>query len=267
MIKKAILGTGATVLLGLLFFGSDLFSYVRTSAGYVRESVRDAIPMDVQIDHARQMIKDLVPEIRKNMHVIAKEEAEVARLEGQITDAEAKLAKEKDEMLRLKADLGTGERLFHYASRSYTSEQVKTNLANRFERYKTNEATLASLREIHKARQTSLDAAREKLEGMLAAKRQLGVEVENLQARLQMVETAQTTASYSFDDSKLGRAKEMISDLKTRLDVAERMVNAEGYYHDDIPLDQTAPENIVEQVSEYFASPKEGSKSLELVKQ
>ena len=42
--------------------------------------------------------------------------------------------------------------------------------------------------------------------------------------------------------------------MQTKLDVAERMVNAEGYYHDEIPLDETAPEDIVSQVTDYFGA-------------
>jgi hypothetical protein len=34
--------------------------------------------------------------------------------------------------------------------------------------------------------------------------------------------------------------------------VAARVVDAERYYHDQIPLNEEVPANIVEQVSEYF---------------
>ncbi|NUQ63397.1 MAG: hypothetical protein HUU20_13040 [Pirellulales bacterium] len=252
MIKKAMIGGGAALLLGLLFFGRDAVSYVTTSTGYLKDSVKDSVPIEFQIERARRMIHDLVPEIRKNMYVIAKEEVEVERLQRQIADAAANLSQDKAEVMRLKTDLTSDRKTFVYAGRTYSTDQVKADLASRFDRYKTAEATLASLQDIHRARERSLDAARQKLEGMLASKRQLQVEVENLEARLQMVAAAQTTSNYNFDDSKLGRVKELIADLRTRLDVAERMVNAEGYFHDEIPLEKTPPENIVEQVTEYF---------------
>jgi tRNA U34 5-carboxymethylaminomethyl modifying GTPase MnmE/TrmE len=130
---------------------------------------------------------------------------------------------------------------------------VRIDLTHRFERYKTSEATLASLREIRDARQKSLAAAQQKLEGMLASRRQLQVDVENLEARLQMIAAAKATSNYQFDDSRLGRVKELVSNLRTRLQVAEKLVNAEVYYHDEIPLDKVAPENIVQQVTEHFA--------------
>jgi chromosome segregation ATPase len=218
----------------------------------VKDSVRSSVPIEFEIDRARKMVKNLIPDIRRNMHVIAKEEVEVERLEGQIERAEGKLERDRAELIRLRADLAADKKLYQYAGRRYSRGQVKADLARRFERFKTNEATRASLRDIHHARLCSLDAARQKLEGMLAAKRQLEVDVENLEARLKMVEVAQTTSEYNFDDSRLARVKDLVSDIRTRLAVAEKLVNADVKYSDQIPLEEPAPADIVEQVTEYF---------------
>lgn len=256
MIKKVLIIGAGVLLVGVLALGTGVSSYVRTSAGYVKDSVRDSVPIEFEIKRARHMINNLMPEVRKNMHVIAKEEVEVKRLEEQIQRAEEGLAKEKSQMMRLKSDLATGQDVFRYAGRDYSADQVKIDLANRFDRYKTGDATLASLRQIHDARQRSLEAARQKLEGMLAARRKLQVDVENLEARLQMIAAAKATSEYQFDDSQLGRVKELISDLRRRLDVADNLVKAESHYYDEIPLDKTAPEDIVDQVTEYFSEEK-----------
>jgi chromosome segregation ATPase len=250
--KLLIVGSGAA-LLGLIVVGRDAWSYLRTSTGYVTDAVQEAVPIEFQVDRARGMIQDLVPEVRKNMHVIAKEEVEVQRLDQQIAENRQRLGKEKEQLLRLKADLATGKGEVTYAGRRYTTEEVRADLAHRFARYTTGEATLGSLQDIRGARQKSLTAAQHKLEGMLASKRQLQVEVENLEARLQMIAAAKTTSNYQFDDSRLGRAKELVSNLRSRLEVAEKLVNADVQLHDEIPLDKAVPENIVEQVSEHFA--------------
>ena len=252
MVKRALLTVGGLSLLSVFFFGRDAASYVGTSAGWLKSSVRNSVPLEFEIERARKMVKDLVPDIRKNMHVIAQEEVEVERLQKQIAQTEGTLDKDRSEVLRLKTDLQSPRDKYEYAGRSYTVQQVKVDLSNRFERFKTHEATLASFKEIHTARSKSLDAARQKLEGMLAAKRKLEVDVENLEARLKMVEVAQTTSNYNFDDSQLGRAKELIGDLRTRLNVAEKLVNVEGEFHDEIPLTAPATDNIIEQVTDYF---------------
>ena len=253
MIRKMMAIGGGAALLGVLLVGREAWSYLRTSVGYVTDAVQEAVPTEFQIDRARGMIQDLVPEVRKNMHIIAKEEVDVARLDEQIGTDESRLGKEKEQLLRLRTDLTSGKGEFRYAGRSYTADEVRSDLALRFERYKTGETTLVSLREIRNARQKSLAAARQKLEGMLASKRQLQVEVENLEARVQMIAAAKSTSNYQFDDGRLGRVKELVANLRNRLEVAEKLVNAEVNFHDEIPLDKATPENIVEQVTRHFA--------------
>ena len=160
--------------------------------------MHNSVPVGFEIDHARQMIQDIGPEVRSNMHVIAKEEVEVQRLEEQIGNMETKLAKDKEQLLRLKTDLATNKNVYEYGGRNYTPAEVKTDMANRFDRFKTSEATLNSLKQVHDARLKGLAAAREKLEGMLAQKRQLQVTVENLEARNQMVAAAKRRATTSL---------------------------------------------------------------------
>lgn len=252
MIKKAVFAGCGLMVLGLLCFGHEAFSYMRTSAGCLKDSVRNSVPVEFQIERARRMIKDLKPEVRRNMHIIAKEEAELERLGQRISAADKRNQNDREKLMRLKSDVSSGKPAFMYAGRSYSIDQVKVDMSNRFKRFKTAEATLDSLRKIHRARENSLNAARQKLEGMLAAKRQLLVEVENLEAQRQMVAAAKTTSNYQFDDSKLGRVKELISDLQIRLDTEKKLVETEDYFHDEIPLEESTPDDIVEQVTSYF---------------
>ena len=252
MIKKALISAAALTMLGGFFFGRDLFSYVGTSVGWVKGSVRDAVPIEFEIERARKMVKNLVPDIRKNMHAIAREEVEIQRLDKQIAETESRLDRDKVGMLKLKTDLESGNNSFQYASHSYTRNEVKKDLTHRFDRFKTNEATLASLREIRGARQRSLQAAQQKLADMQVQKRQLEVQVENIDARLKMFEAAQTTCDYNFDDSQLSRVKELLSDLHTKLEVSERLVNSESHFGGEIELEETVSEDIVDEVTQYF---------------
>ena len=249
--KVLFFGLG-TLAVSWFVFGKNAASYIHTAVGKIKDTAKDSVPVDFEIERARQMVKDLGPEIQTNMQVIAKEEVEVERLEKQIQESDARLNKDRTDLMRLKNDLSTGKDQYTYGTRTFTATQVKCDLGNRFERYKTSDATLGSLKGVLKARQDGLDAAKQKLEGMLAAKRKLDVEVENLDARLKAVEVAQTTSEHSFDDSQLGRVKELITDLRCRLDVAAKLVNAQTQVKDQIPLDTPDPANVVDQVTEYF---------------
>jgi chromosome segregation ATPase len=249
MLKKSMVVIAAVVLLGFLFGRS----HVRTAVGMAKQAVKDNVPVQFEIKRAREMIKGLIPEIEKNMHRIAREETEVAKLERQVGKSEDQLTKDRESILRLKKDLDSGTEVFVYCGRNYSTKQVKDDLTHRFDQFKTKEQTTDNLRKILSARQTSLTAAREKLESMLAAKRTLEVDVENLEARLKMVEVAQTTSDFNFDDSQLSRTKELIAEIGDRIEVAERLVNSDTDFHDRIPLEEPdGDRDIRKEVAKYF---------------
>ncbi len=265
MIRRVIfLGLGVTIL-GLFVFGRHASSYVRTATGWVSDSVKQAVPIEFEIDRARGMVKDIMPEIRKNMQTIAKEEVEVERLNQDISNLEKKQDKDRTELMSLRTEATSGKTTFRFAGHNYTLDQVKCDLANRFDRFKTSDATLASLNEILTARQKSLDAARQKLDAMLVQKRQLEADVENLEARLKVVEVAQTSSNTCFDDSHLGQVKELIADLQTRISVDEKMVNAESTIQGEIPVSQPSTDNIVDRVTEYFGGPSKSTETVSVV--
>ena len=199
------------------------------------------MPIEFELKRARQMIKDLKPEIERNMRRIAEEEVQVARLSARVDKADEKLAGDRADIMRMKKDLDSGSEFFVYAGRTYSERAVKTDLANRFAQFKTESGTADQNRKILSARQAQLTAAREKLNSMLDARRQLQLDVEHLQARLTMVEVHQTTSDFKFDDSKLSRTQELIGEISTRIEVAEKLVQSDVQI-DRIPLDETEVE-------------------------
>jgi DNA repair exonuclease SbcCD ATPase subunit len=255
MLKKSLLVGGAVALLFGLFFGRDACSYLTTSSRWVKDSVKSNVPIEFQIDRARTMIKDLDPEIRQNMHLIAKEEVEIEKLGKQVDEQEGGLAKSREEILRLKNDLQTGDTSFYYASRRYTADQVKSDLEGRFDRFQVNEATFAKNQKILNIRQQKLDAARQRLEEMLSAKRELEVQVANLEAEHEMLKVAQTASDFNFDNSRLARTKELIDDIRTRIEVDSKLLN-EVQISGQIPLEEekSSNEDIMERVSQYFGN-------------
>jgi len=252
MVKKSLVVGGVIVLLLGLFFGRDAISYTKTALSGLRQSVKDAVPVEFELTRARDMIKGLKPEVERNMHTIAAEEVEVANLHEQLANGEKQLAKNKADIERLTTDLKNGGSQFVYCGKSYTSKQVETDLSNRFEQFKVKEATIGKLRQILAAREAGLNAGREKLKAMQAAKNQLELDIANLEARLEMVKVAQTSSNFNFDDSRLSRTKELVKEIGTRIDVAEKLVNAETTVPGQINLDEPTATNITEQVTEYF---------------
>ncbi|MBI82865.1 MAG: hypothetical protein CMJ81_06695 [Planctomycetaceae bacterium] len=257
MLKKGLfLATAGTLLLGLCF-GRNAMSYVKTTVNKVSETVKNNVSIGYELDRARQMIKDLAPEIRHNMQLIAKEEIQVQQFEKRVVQADKTLSRDREEILRMKAvlDQNPGAQTLEFGNRNYPVHRVNVDLANRFKHYKKSDETSFNLRKVLDARQRTLAAAREKLNSMLAAKQQLEVDVENLEARLKMVEVAQTTSEFDFDDSHLSRTKELINDINTRIEVSARLLDVQTDFHARIPLELPEEmEDISDQITEYFTT-------------
>jgi chromosome segregation ATPase len=249
MTKKCVLIGGGLALLATLVFGG---SYVRTAVHKAHEAIADNEPLDFKLDRARQMIRDLDPEIRKAMHVIAKEEVAVQSLKEEQGEASTRLAKSEKDIMRLKTDLESGNSYFTYAGVQYEKDYVETDLRNRFERHKVMQDTYDMHTKRLAAREVALQAARDKLTAMENARQQLVVSVENLEARLKTLEVAQANSDLNLDDSRLSQAKELVKDISTRIDVAEKLVNAVSKVPGEINLDEPTEQDTLKEVTAYF---------------
>lgn len=257
MIKKGLLAAGGLALLLGLFLGRDVVSYVKTSLIAAQERVKENVPIEFELERARKMIQDLDPEISRHKREIAREELDLKKLEEDVLEDEAKLAKSWGDIQRLRGDLERGGSTFVYGKlkKAYTQEEVESDLTARFARFQTKEATLDNIRKIVEARRRGLTAAQEELKEMISAKRQLEVEVENLVARLKMVEVAKAASNFNIDDSQLSRTRELLSDIEARIEVDAQLVNADDIILDEIPLDEPEENvSILERITEYESS-------------
>lgn len=255
MLKKMILTGGAMALLSSLTFGTPLLSYARTGVNWVTSSASDAVPLEWELKRARQMIAALEPEIRDNATRIAREKIQVAALDRQLDDTRVALAKAESDIKRLSDDLDSDSTVYSYAGRTYTSVQVKNDLGNRFKRFKTRQATAEKLEQMLSSREASLRAAHDRMDAMLGAKRQLEVEIENLQARVGALRVAQTSSQLNLDDSHLSYTRELLNEIATRIDVEEETMNVDVEYFGEIDLDTPSEEDLLDQISAYFGEP------------
>lgn len=252
MLKKIIVTTLSLTLCTGLFFGTDAPSYLSTAYRQMTGSVQQSIPVEFQIERARQMVHDLAPEIKRSMHVIAKEEIAVENLNAQIRKSEAKADKSQRDILRLQSDLTGGKNVFRYAGHSYSRAEVQEDLSRRFSRHQVADETLQHLQQMRDARAKNLDAARQKLTAMISAQKKLETDITNLEAKRKLVEVAQASSDVILDDSRLARTKELITDIRSRLDVAAKLANADTHYQSEIPLDDAESADVTDRVAAYF---------------
>lgn len=252
--KKFVIGAAVLATLGTFLFGRDVVSYMKTAGNSVRDAVKAEVPVDFEVERARKMVEDLVPDIRRCMHVIAEQQVDVETLQSEIHEAELAMKQQKEAMFTLRSDLESNKTEFVYASRTYSKDEIRNDLAQRFDRFKIASDTVKRNAQILKAREKALDANREKLENMLSAKMDMEVQIEQLEARLKSVQAAETVSNLEIDSSQLTRAKSLIRDLNKQLDVKEKLLDAEGKFSGLIPIDTKAQEkrDVVKQMDAYF---------------
>ncbi len=255
MIKKAIIGSLALMLIAGVMLGRNAKSYIKTMGNRVGEAVKSEMDLDFEVDRARTMIDDLSPAIEECQEVVIKQQVELARMETSVAAQENKLDERQGEILALRADLKTGKDTFRYASVSYSRNDVKRDLTIRMDRYKGAEAALNRDKKIMMAQRDKLRANQQTLESMVGQKKELEVAVAQLEARLEQIEAEEAISTLAIDDSQLSQAKQLIQELNNQMDVKSAMLDNQANYTGLIPVGKkTVERDITSEVDDYFST-------------
>ncbi len=259
MLKKVIIGASVVAVVGGMVFGRDSWSYLTTSVSSVRQAIKREVPIEFEVQRARDLVAQVDGEIRKCLHLIAEEEVNVEDLKKDVDQQLASHQRSKEQILVQRRDLDQKKDTYNYSGRIYTVSEVEHDLADRFSRYQTVEETIGSRRQVLTARERSLSAARSKLDNMLDSKEQLMVQVENLEARLKTLQASQVASTVAVDDSQIARTRQLISHLNKQIEVRQKLVDGAGSVSGLIPIEVSAEPrpNITAQIDKYFASPAE----------
>ena len=254
-VKYGVISVVALGAVGGLLFGTDLGSYVTSSARSLQRSVKDSVPVEVELQRARDLLDDILPEIHANIRLIAQEEVEIEQLKKDIEQCEGSLGEGKARIAKL-SGLLCGERTyFTISSRQYPREAVKNELARRFEQHKEAEVILQGKQRLLSAREKSLDAAVQMLDKARSQKELLASRVESLSGRHRLIQAASVGSRVQVDSSKLAKTERLIREIQKRLDVAERVLAHEGRFVETIEVDVVDEQDLLTQVQEYLHGP------------
>jgi chromosome segregation ATPase len=255
MIKKGLLG--ATLGAGALYlaFGTSAPSYVRTAFHKFRDGAKSSVPVQFEIDRARDEIARLEPAIHDNIENLARAQVDVESLDREIVAMRTNLGERKLAMTTLRASLNTGE--YKLAGNvTYTEDEVKAELKHRLDQFHQSSDRLKTMEETLKAKQKAVVAARQQLSQMAAAKSALTTKLAGIEARLKMIQTTKDSNEFNFDDSALARAKASVADLEKRLDVMAKTAEMEGKFSDGgIPVIIEPGRDVLKEMDAEFGPP------------
>jgi chromosome segregation ATPase len=255
MIKKGLLGASLGAGALYLAFGTSAPSYVRTAFHKVRDNAKSSVPVQFEIDRAREEIASLEPAIKDNIENLARAQVEVEHLDREIVAIRTNLGSEKKVLTTLRESLNTGD--FKLAGNvTYTADEVKTEMKHRWDHFKQVESLLKDKEDTLKAKQKAVVAARQQLSQMAASKQALLTKLAGIEARLKMIETTRESNDFNFDDGALSRAKASIADLEKRLNVMARTAELEGQFAGStIPVIVEPTRDVLKEMDAEFGPP------------
>jgi hypothetical protein len=235
-LKIGVIGTAAALVLGGVVFGTELGSYVRSSCRSVSSAVKDNVPIEFQLRRARDTLEDIIPEMHASIRAIAEQEVEIASLKSEIADNEKGLAEAKGKVAKVRECLSGSGSQFSIGQVVYSRDELKDDLARRFERTKEAELALAGKKRLLSNREKSLQAALQMFERTRDARAQLENQIAALESQHKMVQMASVGSGVQIDHSKLAQTEKLIADIKKQLDVAERVLAHKAKFVDPIPV-------------------------------
>jgi predicted nucleic acid-binding Zn-ribbon protein len=252
LLSGAVLG-GA----GFLFLGTDFPSYLGTMASSVRESVTGAIPVEIELKRAEGLIRQIDPQIDKCKLDLARAQIELENLQGSIAHLELVTgAEEKKLKVGAKLLSGDGAAEVMLASDSGAHRRINADLARTKDSYVNNVAILKVKRALIERQTRAVEAASQRLDSVRTERGALEDQVATLKTQKMQVEalTAQSKR-FNLDDSALSQAKEVISHVKQRLDVAQRMLENDMVFQGEDPTEVAVEQrNVLKEINELFAS-------------
>src|SRR5450432_3655253 len=255
--KFVVMTAAGSMLAGGIIFGHDLYSYVSSSAHSIQLAVKDSVPIEFQLRRAKDLVNDIVPEMQANIKVIAQQEVEIAELKDDITQSHKSIADERVRVVKLRDGLASDQSNFTFGQIVYSRDQLKEDLAQRFDGLKEAEVILSGKERLMTNREKSLQAAEQALERTRSQKSLLESQIASLEGQNQLVKAASIGSNFQIDNSKLSQSQELISDIKKQLDVAERVLAHESKFVQPIQIDVVSDKDLLKQVDDHLASTNE----------
>jgi len=263
LVKWAVIGTVGLGATGYFLLGDGALNYVTTMASSVKDSVRGQIPIEFELKRAEGLIRNIGPQIHQCKVDVARAEVRLADLVDDVDRLGREVSK-AERKLKGGADLlagSNGQAYYQLAGGNYPRERVEIDLERTLDAYRANTAMLESKRALIQRQTHAVAAARAKLDAVRTEEMRLEDLIGQLKTQKAQVDAMKANSqSFELDDSALGKAKQVLAEVKERLDVAQRMLADDMFFEDGIRIERQPPRNIVAEIrSEFSTAPDEGA--------
>ena len=260
LFKSSFLLCLGVFLVAALLFGPHAFEYFTGTVRHIQRGVANNVPIEFELERARDMLEEIIPEMHANVKLISQEEVEIAALKTEIDSTVKPMAMEREAIENLNQQLCLHKASYQVGGHQFTRQELTDDLANRFERFKESEMIKQSKEKMLKIRESSLANAIKNLENTKKNKQLLQNKIASLESKYRLIQASSVGTEYSIDNSKLSQTEKLISQINKRLDVAERVLANEGRFLENKTTanitveDAVNEQELIGQIRDYFNS-------------
>jgi hypothetical protein len=218
MLKKALIGVGVLLVLGIIAWQTEVGSYAWTAIKEGKAFCKKQVPIEFEIKRAKDMLGNLEKLDDKLISALAQQMVEKKKLEREVGEGEVALAAAREDVFKRNEQFKT------FAVSEKSSVQRETfaiDLERRFKRFKTMEATLKTKKDLLAQHDERVNAIKEQRDGLKAQKGDLQSRVEGLETQVALLKAAEARSRHRIDDTQLGeltRIKELVDSLEERIE-------------------------------------------------
>jgi chromosome segregation ATPase len=214
------------VILGIVGFvavsavkGSRFGSYIRSEIEAIKARADANVPPEREISRLRNEIKQLDKDILAVVSQLAKERVEVAHLKETADELRARQSRDKELLNARAAAIKNATEHVVFGDRTLTIPAAKAELEEGVKRFTANQKSLDSMDAAFGSREKVKETLEKQLETMKNQKHELAAAVDSLEAELTALKLQQMESKYQTDDTRLGKIKEDIRALKTKIEI------------------------------------------------
>ena len=253
VIKVVVGGALALFVGGFLLLGSDFTSMLKSSVGSVRQSVKESVPVEFELNRAKEKINEILPDLKSQVRMIAEEEVAISRLENEVRKDTDRVEAQKQQLSSQRQEIRTQKVSYTVGQMTLNQQQFTDHLKTRFDHFKQAELSLESKQKLLEKRKQGLSAAVAVLEQMRLRQSELKLKVESLAAQHRLIKASQIDSGTLVDGSQLSQADHLLDEIETRLAVAQKVMD---YETDTMDLPETpqsrSPEMVLSEIDAYF---------------
>jgi chromosome segregation ATPase len=261
MLKKLLIAVVAVAVGLTVVKSTKLGGLIRVKWNEATAWCAKQVPVETEIARLRDELSRLGNDTKTHYSAVAEEMVKVENLKKDISEGEGRLAQQKKKVTAFRDALNEGgNQRVSINGDLYSRSRVEKQLARDFNLYKTSEAELAQKRKLLESRQECLAKAKEQLAAMQDARRDLEVQLSQLEAEYNTLKVAQTRSKFNLDDSALSKVKEGVAALRDRIDAQSKIAALQDEFGDGpIPTpDTTKTKDLLKQIDDHFGKAEGG---------